>query len=145
MLHPLDVDVSLGDESPLSIKFCIELSVLSLSLIVNLFLLVNLGPQSLDEADVAIDSGLVVLIHPSFVFVETAEILLQVQQLILKTVVVPFALSQLSCLGHELGDETLLLGGSSTARGGVLLHANCWLALLCLGWLLVVCSVLEVV
>lgn len=83
MLQSLDIDVAVGDLSPLSIELSIQIGVLFFAIVVNLSLFVNFGPQSLDEADVAIDPTLVVFVHSAFVFIQTAKVLFQVEKLVL--------------------------------------------------------------
>ena len=135
MLYSLDVNVSVRDECPLSIQFSVQLSVLAFALIVDRLLLINLCTQGLDETDVTINSSLVVFIHPAFVFVEAAKVLLQIQQLILQCMVVSLSLSEFSSLSHELCNKSLFLSLRSTTATNILLHShsNC---LRWLGWLL---------
>lgn len=83
MLHSLSVNIPLRDQCSLSVQFSVQLSILSLSFIVNLPLLINFPSQCLNETDISINSGLVVLIHPSFVFIQTAKVLFQIQERVL--------------------------------------------------------------
>ena len=111
VLDSLDVDVSVSDQLSLTVELCVEFSVLSFAIVIDCPLLVNLGPQRLNEPNVSVDSGLVVLIHAALVFVKTSEVLLQVHQLVLKHLVVTLTLAEVCRLFHELCDETLLLSG----------------------------------
>ena len=113
MLHSLDVDVSVLDERPLTIKFSIELGILAFSIIVDCSLFINFCSQRLDKANIGVYSSLVIFIHPSLFFVEATKVLLEVQQLVLKDLVVALALPEIICFLHELGDYPLLLCGSS--------------------------------
>ncbi len=124
MLVPLDVDVPLRYQISLPVELRVQLSILSLPLVVCVSLFVHLCSEGLDETDIAIYSGFVVLIHAALVLVQSTEILLQIQKLVLQAVVVSLLCSQLGCLGHKLGDKSLLLAGSNIAAGLVLLHAQ---------------------
>lgn len=56
VFHTLDVYVSIADQSTLPIELSVKLSVLSLSIVIDLALLVNLRSKSLDESNVSIDT-----------------------------------------------------------------------------------------
>ena len=115
MLDALDVDVAVGDERSLPVEFSVKLSVLSLTVVINRALLINLRSESLYEADVCVDARLVVLIHSSLLLIQSAEILLHIHQLVLQLLVVALALPQICGLLHELGDHALFLGRRSGA------------------------------
>ena len=115
MLDALDVDVAVGDERSLPVEFRVKLSVLSLTVVINRALLINLRSESLYEADVCVDARLVVLIHSSLLLIQSAEILLHIHQLVLQLLVVTLALPQIGGLLHELGDHALFLGRRSSA------------------------------
>lgn len=110
MLYFLYVDVPVTDQLTLSVELGVQLRVLPLPVVVDGPLLVDLGPQRLDETDVGVHARLVVFVHPPLIFVETAEVLLEAQQLVLQRPVVALLLAQISRLLHELGNHTLLLG-----------------------------------
>ena len=76
VLDTLDVDVAICNELPLTVKLCVQFSILTFTVVVNRPLFVNFGPKSLNEPDIGVDSGLVVLIHAAFVFIEATEVLL---------------------------------------------------------------------
>ena len=82
----------------------------------NVPLLVNVGTQSLNEPNVTLHTRLVVVVHSSFLFSQASERLLKVQQLVLKSPVVPLLLSKILCLLTQLSDEALLVGGASTLK-----------------------------
>ena len=117
MIDPLDVHVTVGDELPLPVELLVQLSVLTLPVVVDRALFVHFGSKGLDEANVGIDTRLVVLVHASLVFVEPTEILLHVHKLVLEGLVVALFLAQIGRFLHELGDHALLFGGSSSASG----------------------------
>lgn len=79
VLDALDVDVAIRNKLSLSIELGVEFSVLSLAVVVDGALLVNLSPKGLDEANIGVDARLVIFIHPPFVFVQPTEVLLQVK------------------------------------------------------------------
>ena len=115
MLNFLYVDVPVTDQLTLSVEFGVQLRVLPLPVVVDGPLLVDLGPQRLDETDVGVNARLVVFVHPPLIFVETAEVLLEAQQLVLQRPVVALLLAQIGRLLHELGNHTLLLRGLACA------------------------------
>ena len=96
----LDFNISIRNLSPLSIELCIQIGVLLFSFVINLPLFIDLGSEGLDEANVAINTTLVVLIHSALVFVESPKVLFHVQKLVLKGSVVPLSLAKLSCFLH---------------------------------------------
>ena len=126
VLHTLDVHVAVADELALAVQLRVELGVLPLAVVVDRALLVDLGAQRLDEADVCIDSRLVVLVHPALLFVEAAEILLQVDQLVLQRLVIALALPQIGRLLHQLRNHALLFGrlGCTTAGSSCVVSAH---------------------
>jgi hypothetical protein len=79
MLGSLDIDVPLRNEGSLSVELRVQLTILSLPLIVDVLLLIDLGSQSLYETKIAIDPGLVVFIHASLVLIQSAKVLLQIE------------------------------------------------------------------
>ena len=125
VLHTLDVHVTVADLLALAVQLRVELGILPLAVVVDRALLVDLGAQRLDEADVCIDSRLVVLVHPALLFVEAAKILLQVNQLILQRLVIALALPQFGRLLHKLCDHALLFGwlGCTTAGSSCVVSA----------------------
>ena len=108
----------------MSVQLSVQLSILSLPLVVDVFLFIYLGSQGLYETKIAIDSGLVVFIHPSLILIESAKVLLQIEQLILQGVIVSLPLSKFGCLRHQLGYEAFLLTWTLVAGARVLLHPN---------------------
>ena len=89
---------------------------MTLPIVVNSALFIDLRSESLDEANVGIDTRLVVFIHPALIFVESSEVLLQVHQLVLKQLVVSLSLSEAGSFLHQLCDHSFLLSRSpSTA------------------------------
>ena len=119
MPDSLNVDATVGDESPLTIQLGVELSVLLLAVVIDHALLIDLGSEGLDEADVGVNAGLVVLVHAALVLIEASKVLLEVHELVLKDLVVALACSELSGLGHQLGDHSFLLCGCSSARSSI--------------------------
>ena len=79
VLDALDVDIAIRNKLSLSVELGVEFSVLSLAVVVDGALLVNLSPKGLDEANIGVDARLVIFIHPPFVFVQPTEVLLQVK------------------------------------------------------------------
>ena len=143
MLDPLNVDVAVADELALPVQLRVQLGVLALAVVVDGALLVDLGAQRLDEADVGVHSRLVVLIHSALLFVETTEILLQIDELVLQRLVIALALSQLGRFFHQLRNHALFFGRLSCARAsccGVVRCGLCGSVLLSL--LLLVCCFL---
>ena len=82
---------------------------------VDLSLFIDLGPERLDEADVRIDTRLVVLVHPPLFFVEAAKILLHIHQLILQLLVVTLSLTQICGLFHKLCNHAFFFRRRSCA------------------------------
>ena len=56
MLDPLDVNVTLRNELSLPVKLCVKLGILSLTIVIDRPLFVDLGPERLDETNVGIDA-----------------------------------------------------------------------------------------
>lgn len=56
MFDSLNVDVAVGDECPLPIQLCVQLSILSLAIVVDGALFVDLRSERLDETNVSIDT-----------------------------------------------------------------------------------------
>lgn len=55
MLDPLDVDVSVGDQLSLAVELGVELSILSLTVVVNGALFIYLRAERLDETNVGVN------------------------------------------------------------------------------------------
>ena len=115
MFHSLNINIPVTDQGTLPVKLGIKLRVLALAVIVNLSLFIDLGPERLDESYVSIDSRLVVLVHPPLFFIQTAEILFQVHQLVLQLLVVALSLAQICCFFHKLGNHAFFLGRCPSA------------------------------
>ena len=88
---------------------------MTLPVVVNGALFIDLRSESLDEANVGVDTRLVVFVHPTLIFVESSEVLLQVHQLVLKQLVVSLSLSKAGSFLHQLCDHSFLLSGSPSA------------------------------
>ena len=56
MLDSLDVDVAIADQRALAVELRVKLCVLSLSIVIDLALLIDLGSQRLDESNIGIDT-----------------------------------------------------------------------------------------
>jgi hypothetical protein len=56
MFDSLNVDVAVGDESPLPVQFCVQLGILSLTIVVDGALFIDLRSQRLDETNVSVDT-----------------------------------------------------------------------------------------
>ena len=56
MFHSLDVNITVTDQSALPVKLGIELRILTLAIVVDLSLFIDLGPERLNEADVCVDT-----------------------------------------------------------------------------------------
>ena len=56
MFHPLNVHISVTNQSSLPVELGVKLRVLALTVIVNLALLIDLRSERLDESDVRVDS-----------------------------------------------------------------------------------------
>ena len=100
MPESLNFDVTIRNLGPLPVKLCIQIGVLLFSFVIDLPLLVDFGPESLDKADVAIDTTLVVLVHSTLVLVESSEVLFHVEELVLEGPVVSLSLAQFCCFLH---------------------------------------------
>ena len=114
--NPLNVNVTVRDHTPLAIKLGIEFSVVLFTVVINRTLFIDFGSERLDEANVGVNTRLVIVIHAALVLVQTSEVLLEVKQLVLEDLVVTLTLSELVCLGHQLSDHSFLLGRSCSTR-----------------------------
>ena len=56
VLDPLDVDVAVADQRALAVELRVKLCVLSLSIVIDLALLIDLRSQRLDESNIGIDT-----------------------------------------------------------------------------------------
>jgi len=56
VLHALDVDVTIRNQSPLSVQFSVQLSVLAFAVVVDGTLFVDFGSKGLDKTDVGVDT-----------------------------------------------------------------------------------------
>jgi hypothetical protein len=110
VVKPLDVGIAVSNNRPLSVQLCIKIGVLLPSVVVKSTLLVDVSPQSLDESDVSIHAAFIVLVHTSFLFIQSAEVLFEVQELVLQGSVVALLCSQFVGLGHQLGNQLLFSG-----------------------------------
>lgn len=93
----------------MAIKFSVQFTILFLTIVIDGSLFIDLSSQRLYESNVCIYTGLVVLIHSTFVLIQASKVLFEVQQLVLQYLVVTFALSKLICFLHELCDHSLFL------------------------------------
>jgi len=78
VLDSLNVDVAIGDQSPLPVQLRVKLGILALAVVIDGALLVHLGSQCLDEADVGIYTRLVIFIHASLFLVQPPKVLLHI-------------------------------------------------------------------
>ena len=91
MIKPLNFDVAIRDQRSLPIKFCIQIGILLLAIVVNCSLLVNFRPKRLDETNIAIDATLVIFVHSALFLIKAAKVLLKIEKLILQCSVVSFS------------------------------------------------------
>jgi hypothetical protein len=56
VLDSLNINIAIGNECPLTVKFRVELSILPLTVVIDRPLFIDFGSESLDEADVGIDA-----------------------------------------------------------------------------------------
>ena len=84
MLESFDLDVTVGHEHAVLVDFGVEVRVLLPALVLNRFLLVHIGSQGLNKANVALHARFIVVIHSSLLLCQTTERLLQVEELVLE-------------------------------------------------------------
>ena len=56
MLDSLNINIAVGNECPLAVKFRVELGILPLTVVIDRPLLIDFGSESLDEADVGVNA-----------------------------------------------------------------------------------------
>jgi hypothetical protein len=69
VIQALDVSVTVRDDRSLAVQLSIQICVLLSPVVVKASLLVDICTEGLDEPDVAVHATLVVLVHPSLLFV----------------------------------------------------------------------------
>lgn len=93
----------------LVVQLGIEVGILLLSIHEEVSLVINLLSKSRYHANVGLDSAFIIIFHASLLIGDSVEVLLQVQQLVLKSFVFSFSLSKLHGFLSKLGYESILV------------------------------------
>jgi hypothetical protein len=80
---PLVFEAPVSNELPVMIQFPVQVGVLASAILVYSFLLIHFTSESLDEADVRLNSALVIIVHATSVFIQSTKLSLKSQELVL--------------------------------------------------------------